>query len=558
MLSYAAELGAQVDWVVDAGVSARDGYNLKFGRIAQLRADILSGKRAPGILMIDEQTRLSRASLFTTIGFLSPLLEAGTALAVAQRKQVLRANDDAALFGLFAFLAESQGAHRDNERRISQVSAETAIRRGNLKTGVVYNSRVPDWCKCRKSRCKGDFKRDITPIPERARLVVEIFELTAAGYGSQRLAKLFNDRARTDPRYTPWRGQGWTPNVISNLTANRRVIGELQPHRITRRPGAVGNPNTKHKRAPIQRIPDGPLRKDHYPVVVSMDLWDRAQASKARNAKTKSGRPSRENVNLFSGLCRCGSCGDAMHLRGHNLRGKQDRLVCAGSLRGVCTNNVHYSLTRLEHVFLRVGFTMLSKASDFTQGNAAASTLAAELDRAKQRVQQALDGLNNVRALMKFAGSDSERAVVMAQITDETRSRDAALEDRDRIERALAEARGDDPEEATLRGELLANDAKAGSPEARVALSAILRAVIARVDFEAGCAFITPSRPALALPLADEDGVVVPTSTDRPARRLVAELGQYDGGRRRLIDEVPFWIEGMDSRKAKDRPQKAA
>ena len=125
-------MGAQVEWVVDSGVSARDG-NLKHGRIAQLRADIIAGKRPPGILMADEASRLSRSSIATTLSFLAPLLEAGLDLAVAQRKQVLRRGDDAEFLKLFMSLIESQAR------------TEAAIRRGNLAPGIVYNSHAPDW-----------------------------------------------------------------------------------------------------------------------------------------------------------------------------------------------------------------------------------------------------------------------------------------------------------------------------------------------------------------------------------------------------------------------------
>ena len=198
ILSFAAELGAQVEWVVDSGVSARDGNNLKYGRIAQLRADILAGKRPPGVLMVDEASRLSRARIMTTLSFLTPLLEHGCDFAVAQRKQVLRKGDDAELLHLFMFLIEAQGGYRENEKRIGQVRAEAEIRRDKLREGRVYNARVPDWCTCPNARRKGDHERKIMPVPARAALVVEIFELTAAGYGSQRLAKLLNDRAQID------------------------------------------------------------------------------------------------------------------------------------------------------------------------------------------------------------------------------------------------------------------------------------------------------------------------------------------------------------------------
>ncbi len=75
--------------------------------------------------MVDEASRLSRASIMTTLSFLTPLLEQGINFAVAQREQVLRRGDDAELLRLSMFLIESQGGHRENEKRIGQVRTDT-------------------------------------------------------------------------------------------------------------------------------------------------------------------------------------------------------------------------------------------------------------------------------------------------------------------------------------------------------------------------------------------------------------------------------------------------
>ncbi len=43
--------------------------------------------------------------------------------------------------------------------------------------------------------------------------------------------------------------------MIQNLTKNRAVLGYSQAHKVEPRPGAVANPNTKHKRVPLLRTP---------------------------------------------------------------------------------------------------------------------------------------------------------------------------------------------------------------------------------------------------------------------------------------------------------------
>lgn len=54
---------------------------------------------------------------------------------------------------------------------------------------------MPGWLFCPRVARKGAHERVITTIPERAALAVEMMELSAAGFGSVRLAQLFNRRA---------------------------------------------------------------------------------------------------------------------------------------------------------------------------------------------------------------------------------------------------------------------------------------------------------------------------------------------------------------------------
>lgn len=256
---------------------------------------------------------------------------------------------------------ESEGGHRENEKRVSQVRDEAVLRRAKLRSGVVYSALMPDWLTCPKITKKGAHERLISKIPERCALVLEMMELSASGYGGQRLAKLFNERAAGDRRYAPWRGKSWTADMIKNITSNRALLGEFQPHEIRRRPGAVANMTTKQKRAPIERFPVGNAIPDYFPVVVGYDLWNRVEAAKERRGIVKSGRPSRGHITLFSGLCHCGTCGMPVHLRGRNARGKNDYLICSGSRRGVCANNTSYFLTRLERVFVKHGARFCAK-----------------------------------------------------------------------------------------------------------------------------------------------------------------------------------------------------
>lgn len=222
----------------------------------------------------------------------------------------------------------------------------------------------------------------ITTIYERAALAVEMMELSAAGFGSVRLTQLFNRRAASgDPRYAPWRGldggRDQKPDV--EPCPDRRAPVARNPHAAGRGPQpeqqaqeSLGHPNPGRRTDP-----------EYFPAIVGRGPWNRVEAAKAQRARVKNGRPSRDNVNLFSGLCHCGACGSAMHLRGSNHRGKNDHVVCSGHIRHTCDNSIYYSVTRLERAFLRDGLSKVAAAWDFAKGDEHADALATRLDHAK-------------------------------------------------------------------------------------------------------------------------------------------------------------------------------
>ena len=493
--SFADEQGTQVEWIVDPGVSARHGYNLIHGSLAKLGNDILAGRRPLGILMVDEPSRCTREDIIGTLSFLAPLLARGLEFAVASRRLLLRRGDDATLMQLFQFGIESQGGHTENEKRVKFVRREAALRREKLAPGVVYSARVADWLECPNAKRRGQHERVVTLHPVRSVVAREICELTAAGYGSQRLAKLLNERAKTDPKYVPWRGKAWSGDVIVNLTSNRALLGEFQPHETAPREGSVANPDSKHKRRPLVRKPVGDPIKGYFPAAIGADLWDRMQAAKARRAMVKAGRPAsgaRQNVNLFAGLCRCGVCGSKMHLRGRNLRGKNDWLVCGNSPKGHCTNNTHYSVTRFEREFLREPRRFYASADQFTKPDSTADAVAERLDAAKQQLIAAEDAVANVQSMLPMARTPAARGAIMVSLEDAVEKVEVARAERDNLERELAVARGDDPEEAAIQMDLLTDGVKLGEPEARVAMMEVIRTVVERVECRDGFMFVFP------------------------------------------------------------------
>jgi DNA invertase Pin-like site-specific DNA recombinase len=523
------------EWITDAGVSAKDGYNLRHGKIAGFRADVMAGRRPPGILVVEEPDRLTRAKIHVALEFISPLINRGMTIAFANQNIVLGADDDNALISLLQTSMHVDGAEKENTKRRGRVIEEAKLRRAKFAPGTLYSARVPDWLTAPKVVTKGQHDRAATLHPTRHPRLVEIFEMTASGYGSQRLAKWLN--LQTDKKYAPWRGAAWTPNVIANLTSNRAVLGEFQSHRVEPRPGSVANMNTKHKRRPLIRIPEGPVRKNTFPVAIKMDLWDRVQAAKSLRAQVKTGRPSRQMVNLFSGLCRCGVCGSSMHLKGHNNAGKNDWLLCGRHTAG-CNNTEFYSVTRLERAFLRQGFDLLQSASDFADTSATIDALALALDQAKMAAAdveaELINVKTNLRAMMRTAASAEMQAMMQDEFSDAVRRNSAADQAVGAALRALTVARGDAAEQATENASRLVDDVRAGHVPARVAMAELLRKLIGEIKFVDGQVIIEPRRP-VSVSVHDADGMRFETPPVR-SRHLVVEFLPGNRGRRIIPD----------------------
>jgi hypothetical protein len=149
--------------------------------------------------------------------------------------------------------------------------------------------------------------------------VRRIFEMAAAGWGAGAIAGKLNTEGVPTFHADPHRK--WHKSYVAKVLNNRAVLGELQMFESERLDGR----RTRHKL--------GDPVPAYFPVTVQFDLWRRAQAAIASRTVKRSGRPSREGVNLFSGMCKCGACGGSMELRGKGERKGGDYLTCANRLR---------------------------------------------------------------------------------------------------------------------------------------------------------------------------------------------------------------------------------
>jgi len=545
--AFTDKLGVEItEWIIDDGVSARDGYNLDHGNIAKLRHKIISGKvSADALVLVADASRLSRAESADFDDFISPLLKRGTRIGIAKNKLVLDRRDPQSLINKFLFSIDQQGAHKTNEDRVNYIRSEKAIRRSKVRTvpGTVFTAMVPEWIVCPLSTGRGNAPRIMHLHPVRGAVLFEIFTM-AVTWGSTVIAKKLNDLAKTDPKYAAWSKNGqWRPERIDKLLSDRKVLGEFQMHVTEAKP---------EKNRP-KRIPDGPLMLNYYPEAIKSDLWRKVVAARALRARVKSGRPSRTGVNLFAGLCRCGTCGETLTVIPATPLHPYDRLYCVKRKRGLCTNGTSHNLLRFERAFLADALGFLTRDSDFSEATEDIDRAASIVDFCSGNLREAEEGLASVLATARLARSESARARLIAQVEDENEQVRAARSALEAAEKQLDVARGTDFKGSALRAELLVADARSGDDRlslgcqtARAQLRQLIQTIVARIDFGNTCAVISPARPAVqAWHDAPSDYVQV----ERPARKIAVEflpIRVGAGHKTPVKAEIVRWAEDAD------------
>jgi hypothetical protein len=142
-------------------------------------------------------------------------------------------------------------------------------------------------------------------LPDRAKIVRTMFELSLSGLGCYTIAKRLNDKRV--PAFGP--SAKWDQSTIHNILASRATVGEHQPKQYrNRREFPVGDP-----------IPD------YYPSVVDEDLFQAVQIARRNNLKHGRGRKGKYITNLFSNLLTCAYCGGPIKFYSN---GPDKSLIC--------------------------------------------------------------------------------------------------------------------------------------------------------------------------------------------------------------------------------------
>lgn len=277
----------EVEVIEDKGLSAWKGDHLRVGGLGRFTDRVAAGEIDPGsILVIENLDRLSREKLKKARRWIEDINDAGITVAVCKPELLL---DEEAMSGsnmgtMVLYLMEAGRGRGESDRKSDLLLAAQEERMKKARNGIVYTNRMPAWLS-------GERDGKFEVIEDRAQVIRDIYTWCADGLGFQAIAKLLNDTV--EPWTKPHRKSQatWKPGYIRDILTKPVVEGEY------------------HRRTGDARKLTGEVIV-YYPRVVPAELVARARA--ALRDRSTTGPNHHEARNLFSGLLKCGHCGDTM------------------------------------------------------------------------------------------------------------------------------------------------------------------------------------------------------------------------------------------------------
>ncbi len=293
--------------MLDAGVSAYRGKNVKDGALGAFLKSAQEGKISKGsFLLVESIDRLSRQGMFKTAGIVQEIWEAGiTIVTLSDEKAYPPDCDDmdALMIVLVAMRAKEESATKGRRVKDSWVGRYQSFK----ETGQVPTGNLLSWLT--KDPATGKVMLDEGREP----IVRQMVDMGMYS-GLPDIAKTLNKRGiiswasgkRKD------RSTYWTVSAIENILKNPALYGEYQPRK------------------------DGPVYA--VPPVITKEEFFRLQAAKDKRKKKGRGRKGKAYTNLFSGIAKCSECGEPMTIR-QQSRGRQHQFVCkAQKVKAKCTS----------------------------------------------------------------------------------------------------------------------------------------------------------------------------------------------------------------------------
>jgi len=287
----------------DLGHSAYKGSHAATGALSEFLSLVQSGQiKADSYLLVESFDRLSRENTQVALSRFIDLTQAGIVVVTLSDQKVYNKNSDT--MDLMYSLMIMGRAHEESQMKSKRLSAAWSAKRQKAQEeGTPLTSKCPAWIEL----VDGEYQL----IPDRAKVVKNIIDMTLAGMGRGTIARSLN-RSGVQPF---GRGRRWWDSYIQKILESPALYGTYQP----RQNGVAAG-------APIE---------NYYPVLISKDEFYKMRA--ARATPLSKGRKGATFSNLLSGITTCSKCGS-----GHIYKDKgkppkgQKYLVCNNKDVGTC------------------------------------------------------------------------------------------------------------------------------------------------------------------------------------------------------------------------------
>lgn len=289
---FCREYGCKLDTTLsfsDQGKSAFHGRHVaEGGGLLRFVQCIEAGRvKAGDILIVENLDRMSRLPLEGAEDLLKSILSRGVRIhtrspwAIYDRATM---NDP---MQRMQMIFEFTRSHRESKYKQERLTRRWTRNREEIKKGNYHMAMVPGWLKVMREKGK---VVGYETIPEHAETVVKIFEWCCDGVSVNGIVKRLNAEG-----VKPMGRAGyWVRSSVAKLVHNRAVIGEYQPFSSVKTDG--------REIISTKRVPVGDPVKNHFPRLVSDDVFNRAQLATEKRRTIQSGAGENKVTNLFAGM----------------------------------------------------------------------------------------------------------------------------------------------------------------------------------------------------------------------------------------------------------------
>ncbi|RWD65290.1 recombinase family protein [Mesorhizobium sp.] len=285
--------------MVDAGVSAYRGKNLKEGAISAFVTAAKAGYIPKGsFLLVESLDRLSRMRTVEVLRIFLDIIHAGVVLVTlgddGDDERIFRW-DDVDEEDLREAIGDMRGNHRFSQKLSRRIRESWEDRTNNARqTGKPIPGNLPAWLYY-------DANGDLQMEEAKVAIVQWIFDMCISGLGLTAIAQTLNEAdvpplALHKRKKIKNRSNFWTITSVAYLLRYKAVYGDYHPNKADPIPGI-------------------------FPVIVSKEDFYRAEAARGKRYVTTRGRNGKGYTNMFKGIAKCHYCGEAMNIKnGRNER----------------------------------------------------------------------------------------------------------------------------------------------------------------------------------------------------------------------------------------------